>query len=55
MAPPAAFADYPEAKEGPDIKYNPKIEQNPVFRGIPLVIGATLWVLIPSASSSSCD
>ncbi|KAH8734769.1 amidase signature domain-containing protein [Ilyonectria robusta] len=42
MAPPTAFADYPEPNEGPDTKYNPKIDQNPVLRGLPLVIGANL-------------
>ncbi|KAK7430138.1 hypothetical protein QQZ08_003323 [Neonectria magnoliae] len=42
MAPPAAFADYPEPKEGPEVKYDPKFAQNPVFRGLPLVIGANV-------------
>ncbi|KAF7555058.1 hypothetical protein G7046_g6644 [Stylonectria norvegica] len=42
MAPSAAFADYPEPIEGPDVKYNPKVENNPIFRGLPLVIGASV-------------
>lgn len=47
MGPPAAFADYPEPKEGPEVAYKPKIEKNPVFRGIPLVVGASMCVSKP--------
>ncbi|KAH7155572.1 amidase signature domain-containing protein [Dactylonectria estremocensis] len=42
MAPLSDFADYPEPIEGPESKYIPKAENNPVFRGIPLVIGASI-------------
>ncbi|KAF4978946.1 hypothetical protein FZEAL_4743 [Fusarium zealandicum] len=42
MAPPSDFADYPKPVEGPDVKYAPKVENNPVFRGLPLVLGASV-------------
>ncbi|KAI5467414.1 amidase signature domain-containing protein [Mariannaea sp. PMI_226] len=42
MAPPTAFAGYPEPKEGPHIKYSRKVEKLPILRGLPLVVGGNL-------------
>lgn len=36
------FVNYPEPREGPSVPYKNEIQSIPVFRGIPLVIGATL-------------
>lgn len=44
MASSASFAGYPDAVEGPDTGYTPKEETNPVLRGLPLAIGAALYV-----------
>lgn len=40
------FFGYPKAKEGPNVPYQKAKDENPVLRGIPLVIGAWLFVLL---------
>jgi hypothetical protein len=44
MAPPESFANYPKVAELPDTGYIQRVDHNPVLRGIPLVIGAELYV-----------
>lgn len=41
---PHSFADYPEPIEGPDTGYEERVDSNPVLRGIPLAVGAALYV-----------
>lgn len=38
------FLNYPQPREGPSVPYQNEDQSIPVFRGIPLVIGATLSV-----------
>lgn len=42
MEPPAGFAYYPKAVEGPESKYEAPAGNNPVLRGYPLVAAAAL-------------
>lgn len=38
------FYNYPAPREGPSAPYKNEVQSIPVFRGIPLVIGAALYV-----------
>lgn len=53
MAPPESFANYPDVVQGPDTGYARREEQNPVLRGLPLVIGAALYVCLQFHSDTS--
>lgn len=50
MAPPDNFANYPDVIQGPDTGYDQRVDHNPVLRGLPLAVGAEMYVM-PSSGS----
>lgn len=51
MASPAdspRFYNYPEVRQGPSVPYQNETQSIPVLRGIPLAIGAALYVYNPN-------